>query len=214
MGQCCPICLFKLICSATNQIWGTWHVYHLHVVMLTVMVSRCWIVCLTSWHLVPLNAVMSAKLASLCSVQVWGISAMEIWQGGPNAKTQHLNRRESLSECLRNSHWTTNSCNFQSTQKSIQITLLILNAKCYELLHFTIFWGVVPQRLIDRYQFFGGMCCLHLPISMFIWNVSTSVPDYAAYQPRRQIWCSHETSNLMKLLSVIHCLLHMPYAFA
>lgn len=102
----------SLLCAGTNRIWETWHVHCLHIVVLTFVVFRCWIVCLTSWHLVLWNAVMSAKVVSLCSVQVWGIIAREIWQSGQSAKIRHLNQRESLSECLLNSHLIMNSCKY------------------------------------------------------------------------------------------------------
>lgn len=74
---------------------------------------------------------------------------------------------------------------FPCTQKSIQLWNIV-NSKCQNHeLHFIVCWDVVPQWLFDRYQFFRGVFCLHLWISMFVWNVSTHVQDNRTSQLRR-----------------------------
>jgi hypothetical protein len=43
----------------------------------------------------------------------------------------------------------------------------------------TIFWDVTPCSLVDRYQSFGGTCCLSLQENtVLFWNVGTYLQNY------------------------------------
>jgi hypothetical protein len=46
-------------------------------------------------------------------------------------------------------------------------------------------WYVTPCSFVDRYQCFGGICCLHLQMGEFLRSIGTYLPNYTASRSRR-----------------------------
>jgi hypothetical protein len=76
-----------------------------------------------------------------------------------------------------------------------------------------VLWDELPCRQIDRYTYFGGICCLHLQGrkslfcseyegNWFLTNVGTYVMNYIMSHPRRLIviFTSMRTSNPYKVI--------------
>jgi hypothetical protein len=64
-----------------------------------------------------------------------------------------------------------------------------------------VFWDMTPCNLVDRYQYFGEHCCLHLHGRRAIWNCISSLSF-------RRLWLNHiwRPRNGLSALCLFICL--------